>query len=376
MLGDGLAAWALADALEDAGRDAVLLCEATEVESASPSLGVARLGPSMHLARLAAGHGEARAAACVRAGLVNREQLFHITADRDVPVRRCGTLRFASDGDEAAEMQRSVRLLQQLDRPADFGDVRTFVDDAPSRFTHAALHPDDACVDVDALVRAMAQRNRSHVRVVHGCRVRRIDDEDGVGLQTAHGLLCAEVVVVAAETLLARLVSFCRFKIVALRTQALSAVATRDAVLPVDPRGPAAAPPAWSAVHGYENWLQEVDDRQRVQVSGSRDLPVQKELGARRGTSPEVQALLEANLRDFARWRAHRVESRWSSLQGVSCDGLPLVGAVPGHARVLVCGGFGINDVGWAFVSARTITELLEHGRAEHDLVLSPRRFL
>jgi glycine/D-amino acid oxidase-like deaminating enzyme len=111
-----------------------------------------------------------------------------------------------------------------------------------------------------------------------------------------------------------------------------------------------------------------------VWVSGSRHLPVARELGAREGTSPEVQRLLEANLHELE--PSHRVNERWSGVQAVACDGLPVVGAVPGRPRVLVSGGFGMNGLGWAFVAAETIAALIEHGRAEHGAALSARRFL
>jgi glycine/D-amino acid oxidase-like deaminating enzyme len=380
VVGASLSALALADALGTAGGATVLLTDARELRGPSPSLGVVRVGPTIHLARLAAGHGPERAAACVRAGLNNRSLLERLGAACGLPVRRRGTLRFASGADEAAEVQRSAQLLERLDRPARFADVQTFVDDAPARFTHAALHSDDASVDADALAGALARRVEAHdVRVMRDTHLHSIEDDHEVRLITSRGTLRAEVVVVAAEDLLASLVSFCRFKIVPMRTQVLTAVAPVTADETRRHASPDASlpdPPAWSAAHGYENWRHEDGTRGVVHVSGSRSLPVKRELGTRGGTTPEVQALLEANLRDFARLRRHHVARRWSTLQGISCDGLPIVGAVPGRARVLVCGGFGVNDVGWAFVAARTLVDLLARGRSEHDAVLSPRRFL
>ncbi len=376
VVGDGVAGLALTDALHAAGRACCLITQDAPGNFDSPSLGVVRVGPSVHLARLAAGHGRERAAACVRAGLANRELLEAFARAHEVRLQRGGTLRFASDAAEASELRASVRLLESLDRRAGFDGARSFVDDAPERFTYAAWHADDATVDETRLKQALAQRvSSSDVPCVSGCRTRALEHHGNVQVVTTHGTLTAEVAIVASEELLPSLVSFCRFKIVPMRVQALAARAAEERRRPASPAARAPGAMAWSAVHGYENWMLD-DDERVVRVSGSRDLPVKKELGARRGTTPEVQALLEGNLSDFARLRQHRVQRRWSSVQGASCDALPLVGGVPGRARVLVCGGFGINDVGWAFVAARTIVELLENGRAEHEPVLSPRRFL
>lgn len=380
VVGSGLSALVLADALGTTAGATVLLADSKELHRPSPSLGVVRVGPTMHLARLAAGHGQERAAACVRAGLTNRSLLESFGATCGLPIQFSGTLRFATGADEAAELRRSAQLLRRLDREVRFADVQTFVDDAPARFTHAALHADDATVDADALTSALARRVEQHdVLVVRDVHVHSIEDDHEVRLLTSAGTLRAEVVVVAAEELLGSLVSFCRFKIVPMRTQALTAIAPRRAEASElhEHRGARRCGlPAWSAAQGYETWRHTDGNPGAVQVSGSRKLPVKKELGTRGGTTPAVQALLEANLRDFTRLRRHRVTRRWSTLQGISCDGLPIVGPVPGRARVLVCGGFGVNDIGWAFVAARTLVELLARGRSEHDAVLSPRRFL
>jgi glycine/D-amino acid oxidase-like deaminating enzyme len=96
----------------------------------------------------------------------------------------------------------------------------------------------------------------------------------------------------------------------------------------------------------------------------------------RTDTTPEVQALLERNLYEFPAFAKHVVEYRWAGTEAVSCDGLPLAGAVPGRARLLVIGGFGMNGLGWTLAAAEVVAQLLLQGRAEHAAAFTPRRFL
>jgi glycine/D-amino acid oxidase-like deaminating enzyme len=182
---------------------------------------------------------------------------------------------------------------------------------------------------------------------------------------TSLGTLRAEIAIVATGASLPQLVSFCRFKIIGMRAQWLRTAASAA-------RG--SEPVAWSAARGHETyrWLGDGS----VILSGSRHLPVQRELGARDGTTPEVQALLEDNLREIEPGTLAVVRARGAAIQSVSCDGLPLAGPVPGHPRLLVSGGFGTNTPGLALAAGEAIAELVRTGRAAHAAAFSPRRFL
>ncbi len=61
---------------------------------------------------------------------------------------------------------------------------------------------------------------------------------------------------------------------------------------------------------------------------------------------------------------------------GESCDGLPIVGPLPGRARVVVCGGFGFAGMSWAPACARAVVDGLL-GRAADPIpaALRARRF-
>jgi glycine/D-amino acid oxidase-like deaminating enzyme len=178
--------------------------------------------------------------------------------------------------------------------------------------------------------------------------------------------VAAEIAIVAAGAALPVLVPWCRFKIVGLRTQALRGAPEATAwEAPV---------PWWSSSFGFETYRAHTDGS--VTNAGSRDLRVDQELGSRAETTAAVQELLERNLAELEPQAPVVVATRTAALQAVPCDGLPLAGAVPGRARVLVLGGFGVNAPGWAHVAAEVVAELVLHGRAAHALPFSPRRFL
>ena len=70
------------------------------------------------------------------------------------------------------------------------------------------------------------------------------------------------------------------------------------------------------------------------------------------------------------------VEARWSWVTGHSCDGLPIVGPLPGEPRVISCVGFGDNEPGLAVRAARGVADgLLGAGPRLPDF-LAASRFL
>ena len=71
------------------------------------------------------------------------------------------------------------------------------------------------------------------------------------------------------------------------------------------------------------------------------------------------------------------VLQRWSGIMALTCDGLPLVGPVPGGSRRAVCAGFNGQELGFALQAARAVsTGLL--GLSNEPLLecLHPARFL
>ena len=71
------------------------------------------------------------------------------------------------------------------------------------------------------------------------------------------------------------------------------------------------------------------------------------------------------------------VTHRWSAIMTFSCDGLPIVGPIPGRPRQLVCTGWGDRPWACAPGAAAAVAEGLLTGRPK-DLPpwLGPDRFV
>src|SRR5262245_35459608 len=351
----GASGLAVAAALARAVDSVVVLEAARSGLAPDPSLGVARLGPVLHIARLAAGHGTDVAHAAIAAARRNRALLAALAEEHpDIDLDARGGVRLAADRTEADEIERSAALLAACGVATRTGAPAALLPCAPRRTVHAAWHAEDAGVDPARWMAALAaQAPGAGVTVCEDTRVQRIEDDGDVRLHTARGVVRAEIAIVAAGAALPALVPWCRFKIVGMRTQALRGA-------PAATAWPAPVP-WWSSSFGFETWRAHTDGS--VTTTGSRDLRVDAEVGSRAETTPAVQALLERNLDELEPRAPVVAAARSAALQAVPCDGLPLAGAVPGRSRLLVLGGFGVNSPGWAHVAAEVVADLVLHGR-------------
>jgi glycine/D-amino acid oxidase-like deaminating enzyme len=91
------------------------------------------------------------------------------------------------------------------------------------------------------------------------------------------------------------------------------------------------------ARHGFDYWQQLPDGR--LVIGGRRDVDLEGETTAEESTTPEIQAALEALIRELV-GRVPPITHRWSGIFGTSPDALPLVGPVPGHDGVWVSRGY------------------------------------
>lgn len=117
----------------------------------------------------------------------------------------------------------------------------------------------------------------------------------------------------------------------------------------------------WEASENYLYARTTTDGRI---VIGGEDETGMTDPAARAALAPQkaraILAKLQA-LRPQARARAERI---WSGVFGTTQDGLPLVGAVPGHPRVFAAYGYGGNGITFSYMASRMIAAMIE-GRGE-----------
>lgn len=105
--------------------------------------------------------------------------------------------------------------------------------------------------------------------------------------------------------------------------------------------------------HGYQYWNQLWDGR--VAVGGYRDTAIAQERTDRAVTTPDIQAHLDAHLREWG--VTAPVTHRWAGIMGFTADGLPIVREM--RPNVWVCGGYNGSGMTFAFHCARRVAERL-----------------
>ena len=191
---------------------------------------------------------------------------------------------------------------------------------------------------IAALVRAVESAGGT---IAEDTRVDRIDDRRGC-LEAILGdeVLATEIVVYAAGATAAHLEGFFADTVTPVREQALSCA------------GPAV--PSGRGGHGY-TWWRNRDGA--LWVGGCRWATPHLEVGQ---TEAVVVDRIQDRIEAFAAGLIGsdpEVDRRWAWIEAHTCDGLPLIGPLPGAPRRVACLGFGGNDWGLAPAAAQSIAD-------------------
>jgi len=185
-----------------------------------------------------------------------------------------------------------------------------------------------------ALVRALRPPSfRTSVRV-HAI--------DEMIVRTDHGDVRAETVVIAAGHESGAIEPWLRDKLFSVRMQAVAV----DASLP-----------AFSAQFGYLYGRPGM-------VGGARWATPHLEEGESDDTvvEPHVHAAIERFAREW--FPGVEITHAWSTIATHTCDGLPIVGPIPGRGRVIACTGWGGLDCSFALRAARAVADGILTGKA------------
>lgn len=337
VVGGGLTGLLAADRLVRAGADVVLVqSDLSPAPASARSLGVVALGWIDSPARLVDGLGEAvaRGLHAWSAGAVS--SLRAIARDLGVSWRPTGSHRLALDALDAESWRRSADLLGRWGLG---GGVRTLTEAevqalGPAGRLLGGVHvPDDGLLDLDGLLTALGarfdtsggRRLTARVAVEAGSGAPVLVSPDG-------SRLTAQIVVAAPGVEAATLHPFFRSCVYPVRLQGLRTgpgIAGRSLSTPVLAR------------HRFEAAFRDADGA--VSLVGCRWAD-QPEMGA--GERDDA-ALSERVSRAQDAWLEQTLGiavgpvRRWSGIVAYTCDGLPLVGPLPGAPRV-------ISAVGWS----------------------------
>ncbi|MEO0742245.1 MAG: FAD-binding oxidoreductase [Bacteroidota bacterium] len=268
-----------------------------------------------------------------------------------------GSAIAAASPDDANRLERGADLLADLGTNARYLDAaaanRTL---GTARFAGALLVDDDGALDPVRLVRYLA--SESGATLVTHTPVEALEaDRRGTLVHTARGTIRAERVVLALNAYAPLLVPDLTLFVRPVRAQMLATA----------PVAPTLMRPVYSH-EGYYYVRRHADGR--LLVGGARHLHRDEEVGYEDATTPALQADLEAYLAEHVpAVLPVQVERRWSGTMGFSPDGLPLVGALPGHPESRWCGGFTGHGMGFAVRLARLVVcEMMGEDDAYADL--------
>lgn len=259
----------------------------------------------------------------------------------DCDLRWNGSDQIAGDADEWAEVEESARRLAERGVPVVLDVERraaTYADDGE-------LHP---VRWVRGLARAAVERG---AKVYESTRVVSVS---GSEIRTERATVHAGTVVLCTNAYTAHL-------------QPTRVRPARGQMLATAPARRVFERPAY-AHRGYRYWRQTGDGR--VVVGGWRDTAVEREVGEDETPTAEVQAHLDAFLREHG--IDAEVTHRWAGTMGFSHDALPYVGQV--GPRLFVCGGFTGHGMAFGPASAELVATLVREGSHRDADLFDPSR--
>ncbi|MCB9746698.1 MAG: FAD-binding oxidoreductase, partial [Alphaproteobacteria bacterium] len=346
IVGGGLAGLACALFLAEGGAEVLLLEAAERLGDGATGRdpGLVQVGTVEPPESLSRALGPERA----RAYLGFSRRSAALLRER-APLLRGGGLRIAMMPRELQALEESVATSVALGLPAQRLSEAEVAERVgvpglgPARFV-----PEDAQVDPSAALGALAEAARAAGARLHGdCRVQGVTHE-GLGLDVAlvGRSVKAEVVVYAAGVGLREVDPWFEELLYPVREQCLALEAPG---LEMKTGG--------SGQLGYLHLNQAPDGA--LLVGGARWASPHMEAGEADASAlnPRVTEKLLA----FARGRFPMVGeaaplSAWSRVQANSCDGLPLVGPLPGRSRAVACAGFCGQGWGLAMEAARCVS--------------------
>ena len=260
----------------------------------------------------------------------NHDRMIEATAGVDVGYRRLGSATLASGSEERARLEESAQLLKDDGFPAHWDGLRL-------------LNPRDGEVDPSAVVGALAGRLRGG-SIREGVEVTAIEPAgEEVTVRAGESECRAGVVVLATNGYTSRLMP--QVKIQPTRAQMLASGPLSRSLCDV---------PTYSHF-GYRYWRQLPSGE--VLIGGWRDTSFETEKTLDDNTTPEIQEHLDRKLAEMD--GKAEVTNRWAGIMGFTQTGLPLVGPVEGMKNVYTCAGFNGHGMGFAFMSAKQLVEML-----------------
>lgn len=260
----------------------------------------------------------------------NHERLIDAMVGQDVGYRRLGSATIPASDEERALLIASEQLLNEDGYQARWDGTRL-------------INPRDGEIDPAAAVAALARQMKSGA-IREGVRVTALTPRRNGVLVAAGDQVCeAGVAIVATNGFTSQLLPDVKIQ------------PTRGQMVATEPESkPIAEMPVYSNF-GYRYWRQLPTGE--VLLGGWRDTSTETELTFDSEPSQEIQQRLNESLIQLG--VTSRVTHRWAGIMGFTESGLPLAGVVDGMPNVYICAGFTGHGMGFAFVTAMRVAEMI-----------------
>jgi gamma-glutamylputrescine oxidase len=261
--------------------------------------------------------------------------------------RRTGSIRLAVDEAEALELRDEFEALAGDGFAVEWEDLPA--GPLAGRYRAALGHPPDG-----ALQPARWARRLAALAAEAGADIREHS-------RVAIADLEAERIVVATDGYGSGL----------LRALDGAVRPARGQVVATEPLAELLFPRPHYARHGFDYWQQTPE--KRLVIGGWRDRSLETEFTDEEATTPAIQGPIDGFIRELL-GRLPRITHRWAGIFGISADGLPLVGPVPGNDRVWIARGYSGHGNVLALVCGELVGEAIL-GRPAVELELfDPQR--
>ena len=283
-----------------------------------------------------------------------------IAKDTDVKMITCGSLLLAESQEEAEDVKKSAKALQ------DDGIEVIFHENDPLKrgYFCAIEQPWDGAVQPYQLVNAIL--NKSNATFIGNNELYHIEQlaPQKVMVYTRKYRFIAQKVMLCTNAYSPRIHPYFVGKVVPTRAQ----------VLATEPLETAPLPMIGYSDYGYMYYRTTFDNRLLIGGGRKQNKPAENDTIEDRITEP-VQAILDDYLKTRFPEVRGAVTRRWSGIMGFSVDGLPLAGIIPNMPDV----GFAVGFTGHGLAlgggtAERAVNKLLtgEHAGAVDASRLHP----
>lgn len=258
--------------------------------------------------------------------------------------RGVGSLRVANTEDELTAVRAEADALAAGGFPIEWRDPGELPPAAQGWSLGGIYHPGDGALDQGAWIRRLAGlAHEAGAEIAEDTRVTALDD---ARVETEHGVVTADVVLVATDGYTDGLVPELDAAIESVRGQVVATEPVEPGVIPCPLYG------RW----GYD-YVQQLPDG-RIVAGGRRDLDLTGETGLEETTNDLIQGGLETLLAELL-GETPPITHRWAGIMGFTQDYLPLVGPLPGRENVWVSAGYSGHGNVLGFACGEAVAAVL-----------------